>query len=595
MNPQQVLESIGRKGWRITGRTDETKTAKVTDASGNTVDQEQRTGNQVWTIAGPNGQTDQIVVGTVLDPTSDMKGGVGYQVVKPPTRELTAGGTDRTVSAPATEQFILTRDPDTGALSATANPNYRPTTQPRDTISANGGVYERQDDGSYKLVISPDKAPRIVGGTAPTDKQLILQDANGTTTFLANPNYTGNKPTTMAAGANDQFILQVQADGSIKQVPNPNYVPPKPTTIGGGSTSDQFILQQQPDGSIKQVANPNYVPPKPTVVSTNTDAPVLTFIDASGKLTTQPNPNYQAPKPEVLNPNTVAPFIPVLEKGADGQWTVKQVANPNQQTVSSAILGLYQGLREAVGTQSDQMPLDTAKELTTMAYQAMQVANQRETNAISQQRNAIDASNNALTAVDREAQTGAGLLQQKAANARDTLNQTLAPAMNSKNFGLGGGLPAGFGAGLLNGIDQWTTQMMGGPDVIKTAQDMVHNANPTLAGTPAGAAWSAVLGQMLQAKQSTDAASGAKFTAPTGTTIAAPTTAPPAPDAPQPAAPAAPTPDQTGPQGGLDWLMTSPASPMDNPANTPGVSVAPNGGIHLHFYGSAGTPQPAQG
>jgi hypothetical protein len=84
------------------------------------------------------------------------------------------------------------------------------------------------------------------------------------------------------------------------------------------------------------------------------------------------------------------------------------------------------------------------------------------------------------------ANTGASILNQRAANATGLVNNVVGLASGNKNLGLGTQLPSGWGAGLVSGIQDWTGQMSGGNDVLNAATNLVKQANPQLAQSPAG-------------------------------------------------------------------------------------------------------------
>ncbi|TMC46916.1 MAG: hypothetical protein E6J20_20480 [Chloroflexi bacterium] len=235
----------------------------------------------------------------------------------------------------------------------------------------------------------------------------------------------------------------------------------------------------------------------------------------------------------------------------------------------------YEQEWNAVKAKADNARLlfDQSTEQDRTAQAAQTDSTNRRGQDLNQQQHldqqALTAGNDILTAAQRGGDTGAKILGDRATNARDTLNQTLGLVKGEKNFGLGGALPAGFGSQLLGGIDQWTTQMAGGADVLKQAQDLIHNANPTLAGTPAGAAWSAVLSQMMGAKQQTDAAAAAKFSGQT------------TPDQYQPGGDVQPGDAQTGdPQTGDPQQPDFATESINDPSRGPNV--------HLHFYAPTG-------
>lgn len=96
------------------------------------------------------------------------------------------------------------------------------------------------------------------------------------------------------------------------------------------------------------------------------------------------------------------------------------------------------------------------------------------------------------------AATGAGILNNATSQASGMLQNTVNQAASSKNIGLGTQLPADWGQGLVSGITNWTQEMAGGPDVMRTAANLVKNANPEVASGPGGPTVVAQLAQMLQ-------------------------------------------------------------------------------------------------
>ena len=59
---QRILAQYGRTGWTVTGEHDDTDAVRTMDSEGNYITKNMPNGNTVWTIAGPGGKSDEIVV-----------------------------------------------------------------------------------------------------------------------------------------------------------------------------------------------------------------------------------------------------------------------------------------------------------------------------------------------------------------------------------------------------------------------------------------------------------------------------------------------------------------------------------------------------
>jgi hypothetical protein len=128
-----------------------------------------------------------------------------------------------------------------------------------------------------------------------------------------------------------------------------------------------------------------------------------------------------------------------------------------------------------VRVNGKQLSMADAKDLLTGAVQTMNAQSQ-------QQQNQVTAAGDILSNVRGNAQTGAGMLQQRAQTAQGMLGQILGIAGQGQRSGnFGGGLmsaPAGLGAGIVNGISGWTSQLMGGQDTLDSAARLVQMADP---------------------------------------------------------------------------------------------------------------------
>lgn len=490
---QDILRQIGRTGWTVVSEVQHTTPNKVSPLDwkvthpNDPYQTDIPDGNLVWNIAGPGGQNQQVVVKSQQKDTATGGTGFGqYSLVEAPSQTPSQPTSTQPsqISAPASEQYILVRDPTTGAIAAQPNPNYRP--QPagqRPTEHVGNRVYQQDASGNWQVVIEGDKSPHIVGGTAASDQYLIVEDAAGNRSQIPNPNYRAAKPSVIG-GTNtaDQFTITQNPDGTTSQSPNPNYVAPKPNVVGGVNTSDQFIITQNPDGTTSQTPNPNYTAPKPVLASGGaTGDKYIVTMAPDGTLTNTANPNYQPGKPSLEPGYQNQARIPQLVQGEDGKWTVQWIDNQGRPTVPTDTL---QGLAQQIGVKlaDGTIPLDDAKGLFDMAHQVIsdQTARQQANN--------------------QGGQIGAGLLQNRATNVAGQEN-TLLGLANNKNFGLGGPLPPGLWAGVHNEVMGNMTQAGGGQQVYDTAAALVNRANPQLATSPAGPQAISQLAAMLQVHQ----------------------------------------------------------------------------------------------
>lgn len=145
----------------------------------------------------------------------------------------------------------------------------------------------------------------------------------------------------------------------------------------------------------------------------------------------------------------------------------------------------------------------------TRQFQQGQLSNQQANTAESTRANtaretqatadsAQAAQRDQQASLDRQQTTGAQLLNDRATHSTSLLNNWTSMAAGNKNFGLGGAIPQGMAAGLMSDANTQATQAMGGQSVMDQATQMVHRANPALAGTPQGAAYVATAAQMLE-------------------------------------------------------------------------------------------------
>ncbi len=174
--------------------------------------------------------------------------------------------------------------------------------------------------------------------------------------------------------------------------------------------------------------------------------------------------------------------VPMIVKDPAGKWTVEWVPNNGQQmTATAALRQLGDTIGLNLGDGPGQIPLQTAKDLFSIANDTYRSQTDRQ------------------QANNQGAQIGAGLLQGRQNNVNSQEN-TLLGLANNKNFGLGGPLPAGLWQGVHNEVLGNMTQAGGGQSTYETAMALVHQAAPQLQGTPAGAGHVAVVQQMLDSQ-----------------------------------------------------------------------------------------------
>lgn len=183
-------------------------------------------------------------------------------------------------------------------------------------------------------------------------------------------------------------------------------------------------------------------------------------------------------KVEIDRAHTEASDAAQAARDANTAWFEhQQAANAAQQQATNAA-------QQAETTRANQ----TTEAETTRANQA------REAEAKVQAAETQRA--NQARETQQGASTGAGILQNRITETSGLINQTLGPAMQSKNIGLGSmpdvsELPAAASA--------FITGLGGGQSTYDTAAALVHAANPQLAMTPAGAGYAAVLAQVQDA------------------------------------------------------------------------------------------------
>ena|SRR6266498_1417110 len=367
--------------------------------------------------------------------------------------------------------------------------------------------------------------PSVVNGRDAKAVNSVLQGIPGhekwTVTGQPTVGQDGNLTwyVTGPTGESDQIV--VNASGSIIQ-------PPQKTPDTGTKSSNNpypggtFAL---PDGSVIGVdadRNTHVISPpgKYTNILTQPDGSII-GLDSKGNKTVIAGPSSKAMSE--YEQATVA--LQARKQAADvaADTAVQQARavedDIKKQLADSSIthdrmMELYQQGQQALETANQAL---TAQRDANNAWYQHQEAETARTGAETTRRQveqtgqrqgeqtAIEAANaleanrsNLANERNQGAKTGADLLSQRASQATGLLNNWTNAAAGSKNFGLGGPIPGNMGASLMSDAQGFATQAMGGEDVMKTAAELVHAADPRLAGTKEGADYVATLAQMLE-------------------------------------------------------------------------------------------------
>ena len=222
---------------------------------------------------------------------------------------------------------------------------------------------------------------------------------------------------------------------------------------------------------------PTNVQTAATVGNTSSIKDLIWYDDQGNEVGRQPNPNYGKAPVTAPTPNTVAPMIQVPESqvtpGGDPSKLV-WIDNKGQVTASDALKQVASHLSGQV--IDGKMSVDEAKAL-------IDASNSKMTNDINQQNadtskatQVSTAAGDVLRNAASNAQTGAGLLQNRVTTATGALNSLVSSAAGSKMTSI----PGGVGQGLVNGLTDWVTGLGGGQDVYDTAARMVQGADPKM-------------------------------------------------------------------------------------------------------------------
>jgi hypothetical protein len=265
----------------------------------------------------------------------------------------------------------------------------------------------------------------------------------------------------------------------VQGIPAPN--DPKTTTING------ITYQYDPEskGWLKTDL-PSQVDIGYTLNDPNSRT--VKFYDKQGKLVGSADKGDDWKPPVQVQPgsapaaDTVAPKILTLnpQTGAP-EWTDNQ--NQVKSSEATQELAKQLGVKVAAGSMSEKQAQDIITgAINTMNAQTSRInADAAKQNADTAQQTQIStAANDVLTNARGNAQTGAGMLNQRVQSATGALQNIIGSAASSKMTSV----PAGVGQGLVQGLTDWTTQLGGGQAVYDTAARMVQAADPKISSDP---------------------------------------------------------------------------------------------------------------
>ena len=493
---QTYLDKVGRGGWTVIGREPETKSVSSRDENNQVVTTEQPTGNIVWTISDGQGHNQQMTVAgsipaanadSVVKPPADLPANTqaGSPVTQwdrldkngaviPPGDTTTPAVAIRDPKAPAGSQpYTLQGGSELGDPS-TWTPIRRDPTDPTSEVV---GLYDPQSKkvaasvsappnakptGVYTNIIDPNDptGKRVIGMVDTGDKsvhQVATAPDNNQIVTTPTAIYTLDKTT--GAVVNKQDI----ADNVNKQA----------VTVGG-----KVYTFDPKDGTFTL---PDNIQAAATVGNTSSIKDLIWYDDQGNEVGRQSNPNYGKAPVTAPTPNTVAPMIQVPESqvtpGGDPSKLV-WIPNQGQVTASDALKAVAQHLSGQVINGS--MSVDEAKTIID-ASNAKMTNDINQQNADTQRMTSVGtAAGDVLRNTATNAQTGAGMLNQRVQTATGALNSLVNAAAGSKMTSI----PGGVGQGLVQGLTDWTAQLGGGQATYDAAARMVQAADPKISGDP---------------------------------------------------------------------------------------------------------------
>ena len=487
---QIYLDKVGRGGWNVIGRTPETENVSTVDENNRSVTTQRPTGNIVWTITDGKGHNQQMTVaGSIPAANADS-------VVKPPA-DLPKESTTATPAA-GLERLDANLQP-IPAGSSTPTVYVRDPAAPAGTppFKVEGDATALGDPTTWTPIKNPNDPNEVIGLFDPQSKKVAASVSappnakpSGVYTNLIDPNDPAGKRVIGMVDTGDKSVHSVATAPDNTQIvatPTAIYTLDKTTgavinkqDVAAGDVNKQAVTVGGKvysfDPKTGEFTLPNNVQAAATVGNSTTLKDLVWYDDQGNEVGRTPNPNYGKAPVTAPTPNTVAPMIQVPDPKDPSQlvW----IENKGQVVASEALKQLASHLSGQV--IDGKISVDEAKAL-------IDASNAKMTNDINQQNadtskatQIAGAAGNILSNAASNAQTGAGMLNQRVSSATGALTSLVSSAAGSKMTSI----PGGVGEGLVNGLQDWVTGLGGGKDVYDTAARMVQAADPKISQDP---------------------------------------------------------------------------------------------------------------
>jgi hypothetical protein len=456
-------------------------------------------------IEGPDGEPDTIVVKEIGNNPA-TKGGTGFDVIQGPTKAPSKTSTPASGLERLDENLNVIPPGSSTPTVYVRDPKAPPGTQP---FKVDPNV--KTDPSTWTTITDPnDKSdnPRVIGLWDPANNKVgasVSAQAGAKTSDPGKWTPVYRTPGDASSGVVGQWDPVNSELHAVSSAPDGTQIVATPTAIYtlDKATGKVINTQEVAQGDVnKQAVSvggkiyvfdpktgtlvlPENVKDAATVGNSTTLKDLVWYDDQGNEVSRTPNPNYgKAPITPTPTSNTTSPYIQVPDPQNPSQliW----VENKGRVTASDALQQLAAHLTGQVIDKN--ISVDDAKTI-------IDAANQRMVADTAQQQNVTTAAGDILSNTRGNAQTGAGLLQQRAQTASGMLQNILGQATGAKNLM---SAPAGLGEQLVGGIGGWTADMMGGQSTLDSAARMVQMADPSSnMADPATQTAVGVLQQML--------------------------------------------------------------------------------------------------
>jgi hypothetical protein len=281
----EVLASVERSGWRVTGKRRQTRNVQKADPTGAVITVQEDTGNEIWTILDPTRPDvppDELVVAPPLGRGRSVEftvvGGPSKAVPNAPNQPAkpTATADLDIVRDPTTGRPVKLRDPATGQAIDLPDPS---TTGTRATVvqGPNGAIYSWDGTNLTPLIQGTPDKPQLVQGARGAiyswDGQTLTTvkapEAKEREVAVVGNNLIDRTTGQVIYAAPEGVKFQTAQDGTILAIDPANptapqviWKPTKPPSLIPGQTPTQkeFIQQDPETGALTAVDSPIYKP-----------------------------------------------------------------------------------------------------------------------------------------------------------------------------------------------------------------------------------------------------------------------------------------------------------------------------------------------